>query len=128
MESIIILYRQEKNANLDKKIAYAWTDLMLFAQTLGLNTRWIGSTFIEKEAVKDRSSKTLLVKSILLIDLRIRKSQKHIKIETGKTCIPYDGLLLNALRIELNTCFMLRKHLTKTFLCRRKETLHFPSL
>lgn len=35
--------------NLDEKLGYCGADLMLYAQTLGLNTWWVGGTFNRKK-------------------------------------------------------------------------------
>lgn len=35
-------------ADLDEKLGYCGTDIMLYAQTLGLNTWWVGGTFSKK--------------------------------------------------------------------------------
>ncbi len=43
-----------KNAeDLDEKLGYCGTDIMLYAQTLGLNSWWVGGTFSKKGAKKN---------------------------------------------------------------------------
>ena len=44
VRNYIILAGNEEE-NLDKKLGYTGADIMLYAQTLGLNTWWVGGTF-----------------------------------------------------------------------------------
>ena len=41
-----IILAGDNSANLDERLGYSGADIMLFAQTLGLNTWWDGGTFI----------------------------------------------------------------------------------
>lgn len=43
--------------DLDERLGYASADLMLYAQTLGLNTWWIGGTFNRKDALAHAGGK-----------------------------------------------------------------------
>lgn len=47
VKNFIILAGKEQNG-LDEKLGYCGADIMLFAQTLGLNTWWVGGTFNRK--------------------------------------------------------------------------------
>ena len=40
-----IILAGDNSANLDERLGYSGADIMLFAQTLGLNTWWVGGTF-----------------------------------------------------------------------------------
>lgn len=40
-----IILAGETSSNLDEKLGYAGADVMLYAQTLGLNTWWVGGTY-----------------------------------------------------------------------------------
>lgn len=40
-----IILAGDKSSNLDEKLGYSGADIMLYAQTLGLNTWWVGGTF-----------------------------------------------------------------------------------
>lgn len=40
-----IILSGDDSSDLDQRLGYAGADIMLYAQTLGLNTWWIGSTF-----------------------------------------------------------------------------------
>lgn len=44
VKNFVILAGENQNG-LDEKLGYCGTDIMLFAQTLGLNTWWVGGTF-----------------------------------------------------------------------------------
>lgn len=44
VKNFVILAGESQNG-LDEKLGYCGTDIMLFAQTLGLNTWWVGGTF-----------------------------------------------------------------------------------
>lgn len=43
-------------ANIEEKLGYCGTDVMLFAQTLGLNSWWVGGTFSKKGVKKNVDS------------------------------------------------------------------------
>ena len=40
-----IILAGDNSANLDERLGYSGADIMLYAQTLGLNTWWVGGTF-----------------------------------------------------------------------------------
>ena len=40
-----IILAGDKESNLDEKLGYSGCDIILYAQTLGLNTWWVGGTF-----------------------------------------------------------------------------------
>lgn len=40
-----IILAGDNSSNLDERLGYSGADIMLFAQTLGLNTWWVGGTF-----------------------------------------------------------------------------------
>ena len=46
----------ENIANVEEKLGYCGSDIMLFAQTLGLNSWWVGGTFSRKGAQKNTSA------------------------------------------------------------------------
>lgn len=45
----------KESADLNERLGYVGADLMLYAQTLGLNTWWIGGTFSKKKRRKKSS-------------------------------------------------------------------------
>lgn len=51
--------------DLDERLGYASSDLMLFAQTLGLNTWWVGGTY-NKKNVLSKVAKGLAIAGILI--------------------------------------------------------------
>ena len=52
-----IVLAGENSPNLDEKLGYCGADVMLYAQTLGLNTWWVGGTFSKKGVQKNASIK-----------------------------------------------------------------------
>ena len=51
---------------LDEDLGYASADLMLFAQTLGLNTWWIGGTFSRKNVERAVPGHSLLIANTMV--------------------------------------------------------------
>lgn len=51
VKNYLILSGQD-TPDLDEKLGYCGADIMLYAQTLGLNTWWVGSTFDRKNVSK----------------------------------------------------------------------------
>ena len=52
MRNYVIL-AGENAADLEEKLGYSGADVMLFAQTLGLNSWWVGGTFSRKGVLKN---------------------------------------------------------------------------
>lgn len=52
---------------LDEKLGYCGADLILYAQTLGLNTWWIGGMFNGKGALKNLSNKKVCINGVIAI-------------------------------------------------------------
>lgn len=57
----------KKSPNLDEKLGYYGTELMLYSQTLGLNTWWIGGTYNSKNISKYYNSNEVIVKGIIVV-------------------------------------------------------------
>ena len=53
--------------NLDEKLGYCGADLILYAQTLGLNTWWVGGMFNGKGALKNLNNKDVCVNGVIAI-------------------------------------------------------------
>lgn len=46
----------EETPDFDEKIGYCSADIMLYAQTLGLNTWWVGGTFNRRRSSQVKTS------------------------------------------------------------------------
>lgn len=66
VQNYIILAGKD-NSDLDKKIGYCGADLILYAQSLGLNTWWCGGMFNGKNALKHLDNKTVRVNGVIAI-------------------------------------------------------------
>lgn len=54
-------------ADLDEKSGYCGADLILYAQTLGLNTWWVGGTFNGKSAKKNLENQDVRVNGVITV-------------------------------------------------------------
>ena len=52
---------------LDEKLGYCGADLILYAQTLGLNTWWVGGMFNGRGALKNLSNKKVRVNGVIAV-------------------------------------------------------------
>ena len=57
----------EDTPGLDEKLGYCGADLILYAQTLGLNTWWIGGMFSRKGAEKNLGGKNLRINGVIAV-------------------------------------------------------------
>lgn len=58
---------------LDEKLGYCGADLILYAQTLGLNTWWVGGMFNGKGALKNLGNKAVRVNGVIAVVAIIKK-------------------------------------------------------
>lgn len=66
VQNYIILAGKD-NSDSDKKIGYCGADLILYAQSLGLNTWWCGGMFNGKNALKHLDNKAVRVDGVIAI-------------------------------------------------------------
>ena len=69
-------------------LGYASADLMLFAQTLGLNTWWIGGTYNRKSVAQDAAGKK--VTGIVVVGYGAEQGKPH-KSKSAADVSAYDG-------------------------------------
>lgn len=62
--------------DLDIRLGYASSDLMLYAQTLGLNTWWVGATFSRKNVEKHAPGKKVV--GIVAVGYGVNQGTPHI--------------------------------------------------
>lgn len=74
--------------DLDERLGYAGADLMLYAQTLGLNTWWVGGTFNRKR-VKERAGADRPV-GIVAVGLGATQGKPH-KSKSAADISSYEG-------------------------------------
>lgn len=75
---------------LDEKLGYCGADLILYAQTLGLNTWWVGGMFNGKGALKNLSNKEVRVNGVIVIGYGRTQGVPH-KSKTAAEISEYNG-------------------------------------
>lgn len=75
---------------LDEKLGYCGADLILYAQTLGLNTWWVGGMFNGKGALKNLSNKDVRVNGVIAIGYGQTQGVPH-KSKTAAEISEYNG-------------------------------------
>ena len=76
--------------DLDEKLGYCGADLILYAQTLGLNTWWCGGMFNGKGALKHLESANVCVNGVIAIGYGQTQGVPH-KSKTSDEISKYDG-------------------------------------
>lgn len=89
VNNYIVLAGQDSIA-LDEKLGYCGADLILYAQTLGLNTWWIGGMFNGKGALKNLSSKDVRVNGVIAVGYGRTQGVPH-KSKSPEEIGTYDG-------------------------------------
>lgn len=75
---------------LDEKLGYCGADLILYAQTLGLNTWWVGGMFNGKGALKNLSSRDVRVNGVIAIGYGKTQGIPH-KSKAAAEISEYEG-------------------------------------
>lgn len=75
---------------LDEKLGYCGTDLILYAQTLGLNTWWVGGMFNGKGALKNLRAQNVRVNGVIAIGYGRTQGVPH-KSKTAAEISEYNG-------------------------------------
>lgn len=75
---------------LDEKLGYCGADLILYAQTLGLNTWWVGGMFNGKGALKNLSDKNVRANGVIAIGYGQTQGVPH-KSKTAAEISEYNG-------------------------------------
>ena len=76
--------------DLDERLGYCGADLILYAQTLGLNTWWIGGMFNGKGALKNINNKDVRVNGVIAVGYGQTQGVPH-KSKTAAEVSEYDG-------------------------------------
>lgn len=76
--------------DLDEKLGYCGADLILYAQTLGLNTWWIGGMYNEKGVKKNIVKKDVRVNGIIAIGYGQTQGVQH-KSKKAEAVCKYEG-------------------------------------
>lgn len=77
-------------ADLDEKLGYCGADLILYAQTLGLNTWWCGGMFNNKGALKNLETENVRVNGVIAIGYGQTQGVPH-KTKTAAEICCYNG-------------------------------------
>ncbi len=75
---------------LDEKLGYCGADLILYAQTLGLNTWWVGGMFNGRGALKNLSNKKVRVNGVIAVGYGQTQGIPH-KSKTAAEISEYKG-------------------------------------
>ena len=89
VQNYIILAGKD-GSNLDEKIGYCGADLILYAQSLGLNTWWCGGMFNGKNALKHLDDKNVRVNGVIAIGYGKTQGVPH-KSKTADQVSHYNG-------------------------------------
>lgn len=76
--------------NLDEKLGYCGADLILYAQTLGLNIWWVGGMFNGKGALKNLNNKNVRVNGVIAIGYGKTQGVPH-RSKTATEISRYNG-------------------------------------
>ncbi|HIY32105.1 MAG TPA: nitroreductase [Candidatus Evtepia faecavium] len=76
--------------DLDEKLGYWGADAMLFAQTLGLNSWWVGGMFNAKGAAKHLAGTGLRINGVIVVGYGATQGTPH-KSKTAAEISSYDG-------------------------------------
>lgn len=76
--------------DLDEKLGYCGADMILYAQTLGLNTWWIGGMYNAKGAQKNMNSGAVRINGVLAIGYGQTQGVPH-KSKTAAEICSYKG-------------------------------------
>ena len=77
-------------SDLDEKLGYCGADLILYAQTLGLNTWWCGGMFNGKGALKHMESANVRINGVIAIGYGQTQGNPH-KSKTADKISKYNG-------------------------------------
>ena len=89
VHSYIVLAGKDR-ADLDEKLGYCGADLCLYAQTLGLNTWWVGGMFNGKGAMKHLETKDVRINGVIAIGYGQTQGVQH-KSKTAAEISQYNG-------------------------------------
>lgn len=78
------------SAELDEKLGYCGADMILYAQTLGLNTWWVGGMYNAKGAQKNMNSGAVRINGVLAIGYGQTQGVPH-KSKTAAEIGSYKG-------------------------------------
>ena len=79
-----------ESADLDEKLGYCGSELMLYAQTLGLNTWWVGFTYSKKGAAKNANVGAAKINGIIAVGHGQNDGVQH-KLKTAAEISSYEG-------------------------------------
>lgn len=77
-------------ADLDEKLGYYGADIMLYAQTLGLNSWWVGGMFNPNGAKSNLENKSVRINGIIAIGYGQTNGVQH-KMKTADQISSYEG-------------------------------------
>lgn len=78
------------SSDLDEKLGYCGSDLMLYAQTLGLNTWWVGFTYSKKGAAKNAKVGNAKINGIIAVGHGKDAGVQH-KLKSAGEISSYEG-------------------------------------
>lgn len=77
--------------DLDEKLGYCGSDVMLYVQTLGLNTWWVGGMFNKKGAAKNLTADFVKVNGVIAVGYGQTQGVQH-KSKTAVEISRYNGV------------------------------------
>lgn len=78
-------------SDLDEKLGYCGADIILYAQTLGLNTWWVGGMFNAKGAQKNLNANVVRINGVIAIGYGKDQGVQH-KMKSAAEISCYNGM------------------------------------
>ncbi|MCI8887606.1 MAG: nitroreductase [Hungatella sp.] len=76
--------------DLDERLGYCGADMIIYAQTLGLNTWWVGGMFSKKGAQRNLSALSVKVNGVIVVGFGATQGVPH-KSKTAAMISHYEG-------------------------------------
>lgn len=85
-----IVLAGKDNSTLDERSGYCGADIILYAQTLGLNTWWVGGMFNGRGALKHLDNKDVRINGVIAVGYGQTQGTAH-KSKTAEEISEYNG-------------------------------------
>lgn len=86
-----IILAGKEASDLDEKLGYCGADISLYAQTLGLNTCWLGGMYSEKGARKNLEAEGVRINGVIVIGYGETQGVQH-KSKSASEISKYNGI------------------------------------
>lgn len=98
-----IILSQKNSVDLDEKLGYYGMDILLYAQSLGLNTWWIGNTYNKKSTQKEMRDYKVI--GIIVFGYGVHNGTPH-KSKSASEVSSYNGDVPKWFKNGVNACLL----------------------